>query len=51
MQILKESCASVADQAKAIAAARDGAKALWNFLDGVTAAYLPAETIAANPGA
>ena len=51
MQILKESCASVSDQAKAIAAARDGAKALWNFLDGVTAAYLPAETAVATPGA
>jgi pyrroloquinoline-quinone synthase len=42
MQILKEHCASESDQNKAIAAARDAAKALWNFLDGVSAAYLPA---------
>ncbi len=51
IQILKESCPTVAEQSKAIAAARDGAKALWNFLDGVTAAYLPAEAVAVNAGA
>jgi pyrroloquinoline-quinone synthase len=51
MQMLKESCTTEAEQKRAIAAASDGAKALWNFLDGVTAAYLPAETMAANPGA
>jgi pyrroloquinoline-quinone synthase len=42
MQILKEQCEAPADQARAIASARDGAKALWNFLDGVSAAYLTA---------
>ena len=47
MQILTDSCQSAADQQKAIASARDGAKALWNFLDGVTAAYLPRDLSAA----
>jgi pyrroloquinoline-quinone synthase len=42
MQILKEECQSAADQNRAIAAARDAAKALWSFLDGVTAAYVTA---------
>jgi pyrroloquinoline-quinone synthase len=44
--ILKEQCQSPADQEKAIASAVDAAKALWNFLDGVTAAYLPSEPLA-----
>ena len=44
MQILEEQCQSPADQDRAIASARDAAKALWSFLDGVYAAYLPAET-------
>lgn len=48
MQILKDQCQSPADQNKAIASARDAAKALWNFLDGVTAAYLPSEPVTAN---
>jgi hypothetical protein len=42
MKILKEQCLSPAEQSRAIVAAREAAKALWNFLDGVTAAYLPA---------
>jgi pyrroloquinoline-quinone synthase len=42
MQILKEECQSAADQNRAIAAARDASKALWSFLDGVTAAYVTA---------
>lgn len=42
MKILKEQCLSPAEQSRAIAAAREAAKALWNFLDGVTAAFLPA---------
>lgn len=50
MQILNEQCESPKDQNKAIAAARDAAKALWSFLDGVTAAYLPTEQVTANPG-
>jgi pyrroloquinoline-quinone synthase len=43
MQILEEQCQSPADQERAIASARNAAKALWSFLDGVYAAYLPAE--------
>jgi pyrroloquinoline-quinone synthase len=38
--ILFDRCTSVADQSKAIAAAGEAAKALWQFLDGVTAAYV-----------
>lgn len=40
MQILKEQCQTEAQRGGAITAARASAKALWNFLDGVTAAYL-----------
>jgi pyrroloquinoline-quinone synthase len=43
MQILKEQCQTVEDQSRAIAAAREGAKALWAFLDGVTENYLAVE--------
>jgi pyrroloquinoline-quinone synthase len=50
MKILKERCSSVSEQNETIAAARAAAKALWNFLDGVTAAYLPGETAMANAG-
>lgn len=42
MKILKEQCLSPAEQSRAIVAASEAAKALWKFLDGVTAAYLPA---------
>jgi pyrroloquinoline-quinone synthase len=42
MQILKEQCPSPADQNRAIASAKGAAKALWSFLDGVTAAYVTA---------
>ena len=49
MQILEEQCQSSADQDQAIAAAREAAKALWNFLDGVSAAYLPVEPATASP--
>lgn len=48
MQILKEQCQSPADQNRAIASATEAAKALWNFLDGVTAAYMMGEPLAAN---
>lgn len=48
MQILEEQCQSPTDQDRAIASARDAAKALWHFLDGVSAAYLPVETVTAN---
>jgi pyrroloquinoline-quinone synthase len=45
LQILEEHCQSPADQERAIATAKDSAKALWSFLDGVTAAYLKAESL------
>jgi pyrroloquinoline-quinone synthase len=48
MDILKNSCQTTADQDKVIASARNAAKALWNFLDGVTAAYLPTESSSAS---
>jgi pyrroloquinoline-quinone synthase len=48
MQILEERCVSSADQERAITSARDAAKALWSFLDGVYAAYLPVEPSLAN---
>ena len=43
MEILEEQCQSPADQERAIASARNAAKALWSFLDGVYAAYLTVE--------
>jgi pyrroloquinoline-quinone synthase len=43
MQILEERCDSTASQERAIAAASEGAQALWSFLDGVSSAYLPTE--------
>ena len=43
MQILEERCESSADRSRAIAAAREAAKALWSFLDGVSSAYLTTE--------
>jgi pyrroloquinoline-quinone synthase len=48
MQILAERCQSRADQDRAIATASEAAKALWNFLDGVCAAYLPSEQLTAD---
>ena len=48
MQILEEHCQSQADQDRAIASARDAAKALWSFLDGVSAAYLTADRATAT---
>jgi len=48
MQILEEQCQSPADQERAISSARDAAKALWGFLDGVYAAYLPVEPSMTN---
>lgn len=43
LQILKDRCANPADQNRAIMASREAAKALWNFLDGVSAAFFPAK--------
>jgi len=39
--VLRAECQTEADEASAIAAASEGAKALWRFLDGVQEAYLP----------
>ena len=47
MQILKEQCRTEGAREKAIAAAEESAKALWSFLDGVTAAYLMADPLTA----
>ncbi len=44
-QILSEKCQTADEQEKAITAARESAKALWSFLDGVTEAYLPTCTV------
>jgi pyrroloquinoline-quinone synthase len=40
LQILKGKCCDPAARERAIEAARNGAKALWEFLDGVAAEYL-----------
>lgn len=45
MEILDEQCQSPAEQERAISAAREAARALWSFLDGVSV-YLPAEVSA-----
>jgi len=41
---LSNECKTDSAQSAAIAAASEGAKALWGFLDGVAEAYLPAST-------
>jgi pyrroloquinoline-quinone synthase len=41
-QILSERCPSLEEQQRAVGVAKESAKALWSFLDGVTAAYLNA---------
>jgi pyrroloquinoline-quinone synthase len=50
LEILKGQCRTSAQQGRAIAAARDAAKALWNFLDGVTAAYLTTAPLPVSSG-
>jgi pyrroloquinoline-quinone synthase len=47
LQLLEDACKEPADQEKAIDSARNAAQALWNFLDGVSEAYLPAPEVAA----
>ena len=44
-QILSEKCETADQKERAIAAAKESAKALWSFLDGVTEAYLPTCTV------
>ncbi|MGI9069069.1 MAG: CADD family putative folate metabolism protein [Pyrinomonadaceae bacterium] len=39
-QILSRKCKTADEQRRAVEAAKESAKALWAFLDGVTAAYL-----------
>jgi pyrroloquinoline-quinone synthase len=51
MQILKQQCRTPETRNEAIVAAREAAKALWGFLDGVTAAYLTVGPAAASSGA
>ena len=41
-QILSDKCQTADEQARAVEVAKESARALWSFLDGVTAAYLPA---------
>jgi pyrroloquinoline-quinone synthase len=48
MKILSERCQTPATQGNAIAAARDAAKALWSFLDGISAAYLFDQALVVN---
>ncbi|HEV7746809.1 MAG TPA: CADD family putative folate metabolism protein [Pyrinomonadaceae bacterium] len=47
MQILERQCQSSSAQDRAIAAAREAARALWNFLDGVSI-YLPENSTPAS---
>ena len=47
-QILTDKCDTAGEQLAAIDAARDSAKALWSFLDGVCEAYLPEVSAVAN---
>jgi pyrroloquinoline-quinone synthase len=41
-QILSDKCTTADEQNRAVEVAKESARALWSFLDGVTAAYLPA---------
>jgi pyrroloquinoline-quinone synthase len=50
-QILSERCQSADVQSRAVIAASESAKALWEFLDGVTAAYLPGDVLTVNADA
>lgn len=42
LRVLSEKCKTGADVRRAVAAAAEGAKALWGFLDGVSAAHVAA---------
>lgn len=44
-KILREKCQTADDQRRAVEVAKESAKALWSFLDGVTAAYVTAEVL------
>ncbi|HEY6229928.1 MAG TPA: CADD family putative folate metabolism protein [Pyrinomonadaceae bacterium] len=47
-RLLTEACAEPAQQEEAVASAKEAAKALWMFLDGVSAAYFPTAAVPAN---
>lgn len=47
-QILTEKCQTAAEQSRAIAAAKESAKALWTFLDGISEAYLTPAAATSN---
>jgi pyrroloquinoline-quinone synthase len=47
-QILSECCQSADEQQRAVGVAKESAKALWSFLDGVTAAYLRTNPLASQ---
>lgn len=48
MQILREQCQTPETRSKAIGSAKESAKALLGFLDGVTAAYVTTDALTAN---
>jgi len=48
LELLAGACSEAADQEKAINSARNAARALWSFLDGVSEAYLPAAAVPAS---
>lgn len=47
-EILTEKCQTADEQGRAVSSARAAAKALWEFLDGVTAAYLSPSMASCN---
>jgi pyrroloquinoline-quinone synthase len=47
-QILSDRCRSLEEQQRAVGVAKESAKALWSFLDGVTAAYFSAQPLASD---
>jgi pyrroloquinoline-quinone synthase len=48
VQLLENSCREPVEQDKAINSARSAAQALWHFLDGVSDAWLPAQSATAS---
>jgi Pyrroloquinoline quinone (Coenzyme PQQ) biosynthesis protein C len=51
LRALEAHCQTPEARSDAVAAARESAKALWDFLDGVNAAYLTADTVTVRAGA
>ena len=50
-QILIKQCQTLDDQTRAVHVAKESAKALWEFLEGVTAEYLTTEPLTAKASA